>query len=72
MITGNKRKIDIQAEEKGINQIMDKVIENTDISYQLKIEILLKNNNIVNNGADQFQPISSFFSILKLLFGSFE
>jgi hypothetical protein len=32
-----ERKIDIQAEEKGINQIMDKVIENTDISYQLKI-----------------------------------
>ena len=48
-----ERKIDIQVEEKGINQILDKVFENTGISYSItNRQILLINNSMVNNGAE--------------------
>lgn len=48
-----ERKIDIQVEGKGINQILDKIFENTGISYSIKDrQILLINNSMVNNGAE--------------------
>ena len=58
-----ERKIDIQVEGKGINQILDKVFENTGISYSIKDrQILLINNSMVNSGAEnitqQQKPIS--------------
>lgn len=48
-----ERKIDIQVEGKGINQILDKVFENTGISYSIKDrQILLINNSMVKYGAE--------------------
>jgi len=48
-----ERKIDIQVEGKGINQILDKVFENTGITYSIKDrQILLINNSMLSNGAE--------------------
>jgi len=48
-----ERKIDIQVEEKGINQILDKVFENTGITYSIKDrQILLINNSMLSNGTE--------------------
>lgn len=44
-----ERKIDIQVEGKEINQILDKIFENTGISYSIKDrQILLINNSILS------------------------
>jgi len=48
-----ERKIDIQVEEKGINQVLDKVFEHTGISYSIKNrQILLINNSMINNAVE--------------------
>ena len=44
-----ERKVDIQVEAKGINQILDQIFENTAISYSIKErQILLINNRMQN------------------------
>ena len=48
-----ERKIDIQVDGKGINQILDKVFENTGISYSItNRQILLINNSVINKGVE--------------------
>lgn len=45
------RKIDIQVEEKSVNEVLDKIFANTDISYSIKNrQILLINNHMVDTG----------------------
>ena len=42
------RKVDVQVEEKSIDQVLDKLFENTDISYSVKDrQILLINNRMM-------------------------
>ena len=51
-----ERKVDIQVEERGINQILDKVFENTGISYSIKDRLILLINNSLVNGDVEKMP----------------
>ena len=45
------RKVDIQVEEKSVNEVLDKIFANTGITYSIKDrQILLINNRMVNAG----------------------
>jgi len=47
------RKIDIKVDEKGVNEVLDKIFENTDISYSIKDrQILLINSRMAGIDAE--------------------
>lgn len=46
-----ERKIDIQVEEKNVNEVLNKIFANTDVSYSIKDrQILLINNHMAGTG----------------------
>ena len=49
------RKVDIQVEEKSVNEVLDKIFANTGITYSIKDrQILLINNRMVDTGNESF------------------